>query len=110
MLIAVIISITIHRFNKHKNIKPGKMKAAEPCKEERSKLKVHMVSETAFVTKGQGVHTAFINLIELLREKDDIEVVINDEGWGDIFHSHTYGPYYFRKAEGIKVAAYIRYM
>ena len=60
-------------------------------------LKVHIVSETAWVAKGQGVHTAFLNLIELLGEKDDIEVVINGEGWGDVFHSHTYGPYYFWK-------------
>lgn len=60
-------------------------------------MKVHQVSETAFFMKGQGVHTAFIDLIELLREKKDIEVVVNNEGYGDIFHGHTYGPYFFWK-------------
>lgn len=60
-------------------------------------MTVHMVSETPFVMKGQGVHTAFVDLVELLREKDDLEVVVNNEGTGDVFHCHTYGPYYFWK-------------
>ncbi|MDF2432740.1 MAG: hypothetical protein JWP44_2371 [Mucilaginibacter sp.] len=58
---------------------------------------VHMVSETAYVTKGQGVHTAFLELAILLREDRHISIVLNNEGKGDIFHSHTYGPYYFWK-------------
>lgn len=69
-------------------------------------IKIHMISETAFVTKGQGVDTAFVELVELLREKDDVEVVVNNEGTGDVFHSHTYGPYYFwmgRKYKGRRV-------
>jgi 1,2-diacylglycerol-3-alpha-glucose alpha-1,2-galactosyltransferase len=69
-------------------------------------MKIHMISETAFVTKGQGVDTAFVELVELLREKDDIEVVINNEGTGDLLHSHTYGPYYFwtgRKYKGRRI-------
>ncbi len=65
-------------------------------------MKVHIVSETAFTTKGNGVHTAFIDLIELLKEKNDINVVINNEGFGDVFHSHTYGPYYFWKGKNYK--------
>lgn len=65
-------------------------------------MKIHMISETAFTTKGNGVHTAFIDLIELLKEKKDIDVVVNGEGYGDIFHSHTYGPYYFWKGRNYK--------
>jgi len=60
-------------------------------------MKVHLVSETEFVTKGQGTHTAFIDLIALLKESNDVEVVVNNEGYGDILHAHTYGPYYFWK-------------
>jgi 1,2-diacylglycerol-3-alpha-glucose alpha-1,2-galactosyltransferase len=60
-------------------------------------MKVHVISETPFVMKATGVHTAFVNHIELLREKNDIEVVVNEEGTGDIFHGHTYGLYYLRK-------------
>jgi 1,2-diacylglycerol-3-alpha-glucose alpha-1,2-galactosyltransferase len=45
--------------------------------------------------KGEGVNTAFLNCVELLKEQKDVEVFINNEGIGDIMHSHTYGPYYF---------------
>ncbi len=65
-------------------------------------LKVHLVSETPFVRKGNGVNTAFLDSIDLLREKGDIEVVINEEGEGDVFHCHTYGPYYFWKGRNYK--------
>jgi 1,2-diacylglycerol-3-alpha-glucose alpha-1,2-galactosyltransferase len=65
-------------------------------------MKVHIISETAYTTKGNGVHTAFIDLIELMKEKTDIEVVVNNEGFGDVFHSHTYGPYYFWKGRNYK--------
>jgi 1,2-diacylglycerol-3-alpha-glucose alpha-1,2-galactosyltransferase len=38
----------------------------------------------------------------LLKEKDDIEVVVNNEGTGDIFHGHTYGLYYLWKGRKYK--------
>jgi len=60
-------------------------------------MKIHVISETAFMVKGNGVHTAFMDLVELLKSKKDIEVVVNNEGTGDVLHSHTYGPYYFLK-------------
>lgn len=60
-------------------------------------MKVHVISETPFIMKATGVHTAFVDHIELLKEKDDVEVVINGEGTGDVFHSHTYGLYYIWK-------------
>ena len=52
--------------------------------------------------KGQGVHTAFVEQVELLREKTDIQVVVNEEGYGDLMHCHTYGPYYFWKGRKYK--------
>jgi 1,2-diacylglycerol-3-alpha-glucose alpha-1,2-galactosyltransferase len=69
-------------------------------------MKIHVISETSFIMKATGVHTAFMDHIELLKEKDDVEVVINDEGTGDIFHGHTYGLYYLwkgRKYRGRRV-------
>jgi len=60
-------------------------------------LCIHVVSETPFVMKGQGVHTAFVDCVDLLACHEDLEVVVNGEGWGDIMHAHTYGPYYFWK-------------
>lgn len=52
--------------------------------------------------KATGVHTAFIEHVELLREKNDVEVVVNDEGTGDVFHGHTYGLYYLWKGRKYK--------
>jgi 1,2-diacylglycerol-3-alpha-glucose alpha-1,2-galactosyltransferase len=60
-------------------------------------MRVHVVSETEFMMKATGVHTAFIDHVALLKECPGVEVVINDEGDGDVFHSHTYGLYYFWK-------------
>ena len=65
-------------------------------------MKVHVVSETIFPTRGNGVYTAFIDFIELLKEKNDVEVVLNGEGFGDVLHSHTYGPDFFRRGRRYK--------
>jgi len=65
-------------------------------------MKIHVISETPFIMKATGVHTAFMDHIELLKEKDDIEVAINNEGTGDIFHGHTYGLYYLWKGRKYK--------
>lgn len=65
-------------------------------------MTVHIVSETEFVAKGQGVHTAFIDHVEIMKEKNDIDVVINEGGTGNVFHSHTYGPYFFWKGRKYK--------
>jgi 1,2-diacylglycerol-3-alpha-glucose alpha-1,2-galactosyltransferase len=65
-------------------------------------MKIHVVSETPFIMKATGVHTAFMDHIALLKEKNDIEVVVNDEGTGDIFHGHTYGLYYIWKGRKYK--------
>lgn len=62
-----------------------------------SHLRIHVVSETPFVMKATGVHTAFIDHVVLLREKNDVTVVVNEEGYGNVFHSHTYGLYYIWK-------------
>ena len=64
--------------------------------------RIHVVSETPFVMKGQGVHTAFVDLVDLLKEDGDLEVVVNQEGWGDVMHAHTYGPYLFWKGRRYK--------
>ncbi len=65
-------------------------------------MKIHLVSSTDFVAKGTGVHSAFVGMIDLLKEKNDIVVLKNQEGFGDIFHSHSYGLYYFLKSRKYK--------
>lgn len=47
--------------------------------------------------QGEGVNTAFVDCAELLQEKTDVTVLINNQGQGDVLHSHTYGPYFFLK-------------
>lgn len=47
--------------------------------------------------QGEGVNTAFEECVELLREQNDVEVLVNNKGHGDVMHSHTYGPYFFLK-------------
>jgi len=65
-------------------------------------MKIHVASETQYLIQGNGVHTAFIDHVELLRSKADVETVVNNEGKGDVYHCHTYGPYYFLKGLGYK--------
>ncbi len=65
-------------------------------------MKIHVASETMYMVKGNGVHTAFIDHVDLLKSDKDVEVVINNEGEGDVFHCHTYGLYYFFKGIGYK--------
>ncbi len=60
-------------------------------------MKIHLISETEFGVKGMGIHTAHLDLKNLLEVKNDVEVVVNQDGKGDIFHAHTYGLYYFFK-------------
>jgi 1,2-diacylglycerol-3-alpha-glucose alpha-1,2-galactosyltransferase len=60
-------------------------------------MKIHIVSETKHLFKGNGVHTAFLDHVELMGSKGDVETVVNNKGLGDVYHSHTYGPYYFLK-------------
>jgi 1,2-diacylglycerol-3-alpha-glucose alpha-1,2-galactosyltransferase len=61
-------------------------------------LKINVCSETALLKmQGEGVNTAFVECAELLQERDDVEVLVNSQGHGDVMHSHTYGPYFFLK-------------
>jgi len=65
-------------------------------------MKIHVASETMYMVKGNGVHTAFIDHVDLLKSSKDVDVVINNEGEGEVFHCHTYGLYYFFKGIGYK--------
>lgn len=54
------------------------------------KLKINMISKGQEV-KGQGVGSAFFELVKLLQEytSDELEVVVNEKDDGDINHYHT---------------------
>ena len=66
-------------------------------------MRINICSETALLhMQGEGVNTAFVECVELMKENDDVEVTVNNEGWGDVMHSHTYGPYFFLRGLGYK--------
>ena len=53
---------------------------------------VNVISESIFFPKGHGVHTAFLNTVEMLKQAG-IDVLINSNKKADITHIHTIGPY-----------------
>jgi 1,2-diacylglycerol-3-alpha-glucose alpha-1,2-galactosyltransferase len=99
----VLLIITMYSVVKLTAAFKEKKKAKEKMQYEKDNLiRLHMVSETAWITQGQGVHTAYIELMELLSGDPHIIINVNGEGKGNIFHSHTYGPYYFWKSRNYK--------
>lgn len=58
-----------------------------------SKIKVNMISETEFTVKGHGVHTAYVEITEALKNNPKVEVEVNGQGKYDIVHIQTMGLY-----------------
>ncbi len=76
--------------------------------EERPRMKVNVISESAFTVQGHGVHTAFTETIDALRDHTDCDVAANTDRPADIIHIHTVGPYSLRKllwGQGAKVVS-----
>lgn len=70
---------------------------------------VNVISESEFFPKGQGVHTAYLNMVQMLRSKG-IDVKINSLGKADITHIHTIGPlgfYKLRTSKNTVVTAHV---
>lgn len=63
------------------------------------RLTVNLVSESAFTVQGHGVHTAFLEMTKILRERDDIRLLVNDKPQKstDITHIHTFGLFALRR-------------
>lgn len=61
-----------------------------------SKLRINIISETAFSVQGHGVHTAYMENLTSLRKRDDVLVTTNVKTPADIIHIHTIGPYSLR--------------
>lgn len=69
---------------------------------ETGNICLNIFSETVWITKGQGVHTAFLDSIDLLSGIPNVTIAVNGNGSGNIFHSHTYGLYYFWQGRNYK--------
>lgn len=52
-----------------------------------------MISETEFTVKGHGVHTAYVEITEALKNNPKVEVEVNGQGKYDIVHIQTMGLY-----------------
>jgi 1,2-diacylglycerol-3-alpha-glucose alpha-1,2-galactosyltransferase len=59
------------------------------------KLKVSVLSESAYGGQGQGVHTAFVDCVDILSSRADVEVHVNSAVPCDVLHAHTFGPLYW---------------
>lgn len=60
-------------------------------------MKVNVISESAFTVQGHGVHSAFTDTIDALRQYTDCDVLANTGRAADIVHIHTVGPYSLAK-------------
>lgn len=56
-------------------------------------MRVRVISESQFSVKGHGVHTAFVEHVNALKSRADVEVLTNAFGRCDITHFHTVGLY-----------------
>jgi 1,2-diacylglycerol-3-alpha-glucose alpha-1,2-galactosyltransferase len=65
-------------------------------------MKVHVVYELAWILKGNGVYTVYIQMVDMLKKRGEVDVVLNGRGRGDVFHSHSYGLFYFLRGIGYK--------
>lgn len=73
------------------------------------KISINMLSNADKVA-GQGVGSAYIELINLLKESDDFKVLINSRKKCDITHTHTVDPrYFFRMKHGVSVC-YVHFL
>lgn len=61
-------------------------------------ISVNVISETVKTVKGHGVHSAFVDMTEALKRRDDVTVFVNSKKKTDITHIHTTGPYAYMKS------------
>ncbi|HVZ58455.1 MAG TPA: glycosyltransferase, partial [Patescibacteria group bacterium] len=59
-------------------------------------MTINIISETPYFPKAHGVHTAFLNQVEMLRQTGET-VWVNSSRKADITHSHTLGLYSYYK-------------
>jgi len=59
-------------------------------------IRVNVISESGGF-QAQGVHTAFVDMIESLKNRPEVEVLVNSKQTADILHAHTFGPAYWAR-------------
>ena len=56
------------------------------------RVSVNVISESAFTVQGHGVHSAFVDTVQALKQVPDIDLVVNSLRRTDLVHLHTVGP------------------
>jgi 1,2-diacylglycerol-3-alpha-glucose alpha-1,2-galactosyltransferase len=64
-------------------------------------IRVNIISESGGF-KAQGVHTAFVDMVEALKRRPEVECLVNVAELGDILHAHTFGPAYWTRRHKYK--------
>ncbi len=65
-------------------------------------IRINIVSESGNF-EAQGVHTAFVDMVEALKKRPEVEVLVsNSKEQADILHAHTFGPAYWTKRHHYK--------
>jgi 1,2-diacylglycerol-3-alpha-glucose alpha-1,2-galactosyltransferase len=59
-------------------------------------IRINIVSESDGF-EAQGVHTAFLDMVEALSKRPEVELLVNVPDKGDILHAHTFGPHYWTR-------------
>jgi 1,2-diacylglycerol-3-alpha-glucose alpha-1,2-galactosyltransferase len=73
-----------------------------------SSLKINVISESQFTVQGHGVHSAFVDTVDALREYTHSQVQANGQKRADLVHIHTVGPYALSKllfSQGAKIVS-----
>lgn len=71
-------------------------------------MRIAQISESEMSVKGHGVHTAYLEIANALRRRDDVTLTVNKSRGSDIVHIHTVGPFslwYLLVARGRKVVS-----
>lgn len=81
-------------------------------KDHYKKIKINIISESAFTVQGHGVHTAYVEHMNSLKRTDGVEVITNTKKPADVIHIHTVGGYglkflLFGKAKRKFVSAHV---
>jgi 1,2-diacylglycerol-3-alpha-glucose alpha-1,2-galactosyltransferase len=64
-------------------------------------IRVNIISESGGF-KAQGVHTAFVDMVDALKKRPEVECLINSKERAQILHAHTFGPAYWTQRHKYK--------
>ncbi len=65
------------------------------------RIRVNVISESGGF-EAQGVHTAFVDMVEALKGRPEVEILVNSRERADVLHAHTFGPRYWLARGGYR--------